>query len=81
MRSVRLDDELEAIARQAANLEGASMSEFMRRAIEERARRTLAGNAEERLSDVIGAVHGGGKRARDSGRAFGDLLSERHKQS
>lgn len=58
------------------------MSEFMRRAIAERAERALESNAIGRLEDVIGAVHGGGAgSARRSGEAFGDLLSRRGKRS
>lgn len=60
-------------------MEGATMSEFMRRAIAERAHRTLAGDATESLADVIGAVHGrGASHARDSGGGFAELLAKRH---
>jgi Protein of unknown function (DUF1778) len=77
--TVRLDDRLDSLARKAAAVEGATMSEFMRRAIAERAQRTLAGDARESLADVIGAVHGRGtSRARDSGRGLAELLAERH---
>jgi len=65
------------MSRKAAAVEGSSVSEFMRRAIAERAERTLAGGAQERLHDVIGAINGGGGRARDSGDAFADLLAQR----
>lgn len=76
MLTVRLDDRLDSLTRRAAALEGASVSEFMRRAIAERAQRTLAGNARERLADVIGAVHGSGEgHARQSGQAFSELLA------
>ncbi len=82
MRSLRLDDELDERLRRAAAVEGASVSEFLRRAIAERAERTLASGAEERLADVLGAVHGdGGGQARDTGTAFTDLLVQRHKRS
>jgi hypothetical protein len=77
MRSLRLDDHLDEMTRRAAALEGSSVSEFMRRAIAERAERTLAGGAGERLHDVVGAIHGGGGSARDSGVAFADLLAQR----
>jgi Protein of unknown function (DUF1778) len=79
MLTVRLDDQLDSLARRAAAMEGASVSEFMRRAIAERAQRTLSEDARERLADVIGVVHSGGRgQARDSGRALTDLLAERH---
>ncbi len=77
MRSVRLDDELDRRVRQAAAAEGASVSEFIRRAASERAEHTLATGASERLADVLGAVRGGGGRARDTGAAFIEELARR----
>jgi hypothetical protein len=78
MRSLRLEPELDERVRRAAALEGASVSEFLRRAAAERAERTLSQRGSERLADVVGVVRGGGcGRARDTGTAFGDLLSER----
>jgi predicted DNA-binding protein len=77
MRSIRLDDELDTRVRAAAAAEGASVSEFIRRAASERADHTLATGASERLADVVGAVHGGGGQARDTGTAFVDALSQR----
>jgi len=77
MRSLRLDSHLDELTCKAAAIEGSSVSEFMRRAIMERAERTLAGGARERLHDVIGAVNGGGGHARNSGSAFADLLAQR----
>jgi uncharacterized protein DUF1778 len=81
MLTVRLDERLHDLTRKAAAVEGASVSEFMRRAIAERAERTLAGGAQERMQDVLGAIHGGGGRARDSGGAFTDLLVQQRKRS
>jgi len=78
VRSVRLDNELDERVRRAAAAEGASVSEFIRRAVAERAESTLSTGADERLADVVGAVHAGGGRARDTGRAFADLLAQRH---
>ncbi len=75
MRSLRLDDELDARVQQAAAAEGASVSEFLRRAAAERAEATLAAPANRGLADVIGVVHGGGGRARDTGGAFTKLLT------
>lgn len=77
MRSIRLDDELDMRVRQAAEAEGASVSEFIRRAASERADRTLATSASERLADVLGVVHGGGGQARDTGAAFVEELLRR----
>jgi hypothetical protein len=78
MRSLRLEPELDERVRQAASVEGASVSEFLRRAAAERADRTLASRNSERLADVIGTVHGDRPQARRTGKAFGDLLAERH---
>lgn len=81
MRSLRLSDELDAQVRRAAAGEGASVSEFLRRAASERAERMLSANPAERLSYAIGAVEGrGGDVARDTGRAFTDLLEEKHRR-
>ncbi len=82
MRSIRLDDRLDELTRKAASIEGASVSDFMRRAIAERAERTIEGGAQEQLRDVLGSVHGGGKgRARETGTAFADLLEQRTRRS
>lgn len=82
MLTVRLDDRLDSLTRKAAAMEGATVSEFMRRAVAERAQRTLAGDARERLADVIGTVRGAGTgRARQSGEAFADLLADRRKRA
>jgi hypothetical protein len=73
-----LDDQLDELTRRAASIEGASVSEFMRRAIAERAARTIEGGAPEQLRDVLGSVQGGGRgRARETGKAFADLLEQR----
>jgi Ribbon-helix-helix protein, copG family len=77
MRSIRLDDELDTRVRQAAAAEGASVSEFIRRAASERADHMLVTGASERLADVLGAVHGGGGQARDTGTAFVETLDRR----
>jgi hypothetical protein len=80
MRSVRLEPSLDDRVRRAAEAEGTTVSEFLRTAAAERADRTLSRRNTDRLSDVIGAVHGGGAgRSRDTGVAFGELLAERRK--
>jgi hypothetical protein len=78
MRSVRLDPELDEIVRRAAAQEGASVSEFMRRAVADRARRTLG--ARDQLEDVLGAVRTDGGVARRTGVAFGELLQARRER-
>jgi hypothetical protein len=81
MRSLRLDPELDERVRRAAAVEGTTISEFLRAAAAERCDRTLSQNAVERLGDVIGAVHGGGGRAHDTGAAFAALVSESRKRA
>jgi len=72
MRSIRLDPELDDLIRRAAAREGASVSEFLRRAAADRAHRTLA--QREQLADVIGAVRSEGGAAARTGEVFADLL-------
>jgi Ribbon-helix-helix protein, copG family len=80
MRSLRLEPELDDRVRRAADAEGSSVSEFLRRAAAERADRTLSERNSDRLADVIGVVHGQGRsRARDTGAAFADILTERRR--
>jgi Protein of unknown function (DUF1778) len=79
MRSLRLDPELDALVRRAAAEEDLSVSEFLRRAAEERAHRTLDRRPSDALEDVVGAVHSSGGRARRTGEAFGQLLAERRR--
>lgn len=77
MRSLRLDPELDDLVRRAAAREGVSVSEFLRVAAADRARRTL--DAREQLDDVIGVIRSEGGVAARTGSAFGDLLEERRK--
>ena len=75
MRSLRLDDELEERLQRAAAVRGESLSEFIRRAVDERARATLA-ESSVAFDDVLGVVHGGGGRARRTGDAFREALAQ-----
>lgn len=79
MRSVRLDPESDSRLRRAAELEGISVSEFLRRAAAERAERTLSSCATDRLADILGTVHGRREQARQTGAAFTDVLAENHR--
>lgn len=79
MRSLRLEPELDERVRRAAAAEGSSVSEFMRRAAAERADRTLSHRNSDRVADLVGAIHGGGGNARDTGTAFRDLLADRRR--
>ena len=76
MKSLRLDPELEARLQRAAAATGETLSQFIRRAAAARADAVLVDDADGDWSDVIGAVHAGGGRARRSGDAFADLLAE-----
>ncbi|MBW8059459.1 MAG: DUF1778 domain-containing protein [Solirubrobacterales bacterium] len=79
MRSLRLSAELDEQVRQAAALEGASVSEFLRRAATERAERTLGSDPRERLAYAIGIVKTDLRQARDSGGAFADIAERKHR--
>jgi hypothetical protein len=83
MRSVRLDPDLDDRVRRAAEAENSTVSEFVRAALAERADRALAGHesATAQLADVIGVVHGGGGRARRTGRAFAEELAGKRKRA
>ncbi len=70
MRSLRLDQELDDKVQRAAEISGQSVSEFIRRAAEDRADETLMSQPAGRFADVAGVVHGGGGRAQRSGEAF-----------
>jgi hypothetical protein len=74
MRSLHFDDQLDQRLRQAAEIEGASVSEFIRRAAAERADRILAMDARQRFADVIGVFRGRRLQARRSGAAFTEVV-------
>jgi hypothetical protein len=81
MRSLRLSDDLDAQVQRAAAQEGASVSEFLRRAASERAGRMLTADPVERLAYAIGAVEGRGDAlARDTASAFADVVEEKHRR-
>ena len=70
MRSVRLDELLESRLEKAARASGESVSNIIRRAIEERCEAILGQRLASRLQDVTGVVRSDGGRARRTGRAF-----------
>jgi hypothetical protein len=78
MRSLRLDPDLEEKVQRAAAAVGESVSEFIRHAAAERAALTLRTRQSESFADVSGIIHGGGGRARKSGKAFRDALARDH---
>lgn len=79
MRSLRLDPELDDKVRRAAAVEESSVSEFLRQAAEERADRVLGARPSEQLNDVVGAIHGGGGRAKRTGKAFAEQLASKRR--
>lgn len=76
MKTLRLDSELERRLQQAAAVTGESLSGFIREAAAERADAVLTGSDDESFADVLGTVHGGGGRARRTGDAFADAISD-----
>jgi len=76
VKSLRLDPVLEKRLQGAAAVQGESLSEFMRRAAADRADRVLTASSSEDFVDVLGAVHGGGRRARRTGEAFTEIVRE-----
>ena len=75
MKSVRLDDDLEAKLRRAARALGTSQSEFIREALARRCEEVLGGSLAERLISVIGIVKSRGGRAARSGDAFREAVA------
>ncbi|HSR53076.1 MAG TPA: DUF6290 family protein [Acidobacteriota bacterium] len=70
MKSVRLDETLEARLEEAARVSGQSVSAFIRQAIEERCEGILGRRLAPRLKDVAGVIKSQGGRARQSGKGF-----------
>jgi len=75
VRSIRLDPELDRKVRKAAAARGESVSAFIRIAAAARAEETLSERGRERFRDVAGIVHGGGGRARRTGKAFAEIVA------
>lgn len=72
-----MDPELEDKLQRAAAVKGESLSEFIRRAAADRAEATLTAEPVVDFTDVLGVVHAGGGRARQTGTAFAEVLAER----
>lgn len=73
MRSVRLDDELEARLEEASRVTGEPVSEIIREAVRRRCDEVLGGRLDRRLADIVGVVAAGGS-SRRTGRAFSAML-------
>jgi Protein of unknown function (DUF1778) len=81
MKSLRLDPELAERLERAAAVTGETLSQFIRTAAAARADAVLTPDPGSDWSDVIGAVHGGGGRARRSGAAFSDLVADKQRSA
>lgn len=81
MKTVRLDAPLEAKLNQAVRLTGKPASQIIREALDAHCNRLFKkANLRERWADMIGVVHSGqGNLSEDTGKAFADLLMEKHK--
>jgi len=79
MRSVRLDERLEARLEEAAVLSGEPISVIIRQAIEERCEAILGQRLAHRLRDVTGVVRSKGGRARRTGEAFRKSLEKKNR--
>ena len=77
MKTLRLDPRLEKRLQRAAAVTGESLSEFIRRAAAERADTELNTGDRDDIADELGVIHGGGGRARQTGKAFTDILTDR----
>lgn len=79
MRSVRLDEALEARLAEAARVTGQPVSGVIRDAVAQWCDALLGQRLDRRLADVIGVVHSEGGRAEKSGRAFAKVLLDQRR--
>jgi predicted transcriptional regulator len=77
MKSVRLDPDLELRLHQASTRLGRSQSDVIRDAVVRYCNSVSADRLDLKLAPYLGAVHGGGGRARQTGRVFTKTLAER----
>ena len=77
MRSVRLDETLEARLEAAARVRGCAVSDIIRQAIEAHCESILRERLGPRLRDVTGVVRSRGGRARRTGDAFRKQLEKK----
>jgi hypothetical protein len=78
MRSVRLDEALEAQLEKASRASGESASNIIRHAVEKHCEQILSQRLAPRLADIIGVVNSHGGRARRTGKAFAENLRSRN---
>lgn len=74
---MRIDVQLCARLREAAQLTGVSESDLVRDAIGARVDALLGDRLDRRLSDKVGVVSGGSGRSRRTGEAFTEVLRRR----
>jgi predicted transcriptional regulator len=77
MTSVRLDSDLEARLKRAAQALDMSPSDFIRDALVRRCEQVLQESLAERLAPVIGIIESPGGRAVQTGAAFGRAVARR----
>jgi predicted DNA-binding protein len=79
MTSVRLDEQLETLLKEASRVTGEPVSKIIRSAIEAHCDSLLSGRLDHRLADVIGSVASGGGNSRKTGQAYLEALEARGK--
>src|SRR5437588_11753607 len=80
-RSFRIDPDLERRLCAVAEREGVSVSAVVREAIEKHCDAVLGTSLLEEMADIIGVAEGNGEDLSSrTGRAFTDLLLERHRR-
>jgi predicted transcriptional regulator len=79
-KSFRLDPELERRLEEAATRDGVSASVFIRLAVQERCDIVLGRSLLDALGDTVGAVESGKMDSRKTGRAFADLVVDKHRR-
>ncbi len=77
MSSVRLSAEIQAKVQRVAALQGLTVSEVHRQALEEFCERQLDSDRKSRYDDVIGVATGPADLAARASQRFADLLAER----
>ena len=80
MKSVRLNEDLEAKLERSARAVGMSQSEFLRDAVARRCEEVLGNSLQQRLAPFIGVVESSGGRASRTGVAFRSALTKRRKR-
>jgi hypothetical protein len=80
MKSVRLDDNLQAKLKRAAQALAMTQSEFLRDALARRCDEVLGDSLEQRLAPVVGIVNSSGGRAAHSGVAFRAAMARKRRR-